>query len=202
MRHSSRTTLRVKASISVVSLQKLMTRLAAPHAGPHRVERVLDGWCGTGGFLIEALTDMRRRIYDNTSLKKERRAELLNEIANEAIFGIDAGREPPLARIARINMYLHGDGGSRIYLADGLEQLPTVSPAEQPEIRSEVEELRRLTCANASSSVELSRSTGTPSSVQARVQRLLSLSSKSRQRKPSNSPTFSFTKVSTSVWMT
>ena len=126
------------------SIVKLITALAAPYAGPDRVERVIDACCGTGGFLIEALTDMRRRIYDNTTLTAERRNELLHEIANEAIFGIDAGRDPPLGRIARINMYLHGDGGSRIYLADGLEPLPTPSPSDPPEVRNEVLELRRL----------------------------------------------------------
>lgn len=126
------------------SIVKLMTRLAAPAAGPDKVERVLDACCGTGGFLIEALTDMRQKVYANTSLTDDRRAALLNEIANEAIFGIDAGRDPPLARIARINMYLHGDGGSRIYLADGLEPSPSASPSEDVGTRGEVEELRTL----------------------------------------------------------
>jgi type I restriction enzyme M protein len=126
------------------SVVKLMTRLASPYAGPDRIERVIDACCGTGGFLIEALTDMRRMIYENTALTKPERTALLEEIANQAIFGIDAGRDPPITRIARINMYLHGDGGSRIYLTDGLRKVPEPSQADPVELREEVKELRQL----------------------------------------------------------
>lgn len=124
------------------SIVKLMTRLGKPIASTAKIERVLDGCCGTGGFLIEALTEMRRQVYENTSLTKVKRAELLNEVANEAIFGIDAGQDPPLVKIARINMYLHGDGGSRVYISDGLRKTPVPSGAADSEGRHEVAELR------------------------------------------------------------
>ena len=126
------------------SVVKLMTRLACPIAQRGKVERVLDACCGTGGFLIEALTDMRAQIYSNPSLTKSERSQLLEEVANEAIFGIDAGREPPITQIARINMYLHGDGGSRIYMTDGLRRIPQPSGADPIEVAQEVEELRSL----------------------------------------------------------
>lgn len=126
------------------SVVKLMTRLARPVATPGKVERILDACCGTGGFLIEALTEMRGQIYANTSLTKTERRQLLEEVANEAIFGIDAGREPPITRIARINMYLHGDGGSRIYMTDGLRRIPQPSGADPIEVSREVDELRDL----------------------------------------------------------
>jgi len=126
------------------SVVKLMTQLAKPVANRGSVERVLDACCGTGGFLIEALTEMRAQIYGNTSLTKTERDALLEEVANQAIFGIDAGREPPITRIARINMYLHGDGGSRIYMTDGLRHSPRPSGADPVEVRLEVDELRGL----------------------------------------------------------
>ncbi|HXL35414.1 MAG TPA: N-6 DNA methylase [Gemmatimonadales bacterium] len=126
------------------SIVKVITRLAHLHAGPDRVDRVLDACCGTGGFLIEALTEMRRQIWDNTSLTGAARATLLEEVANQAIFGIDAGRDPMIARIARINMYLHGDGGSRVYMTDALRHPPEPSPADTPEVKNEVQELRGL----------------------------------------------------------
>lgn len=126
------------------SIVKLIVYLANPQAGRDGIERVLDACCGTGGFLIEALTEMRKRIYENTSLTKSERDELLNEVANEAIVGIDAGREPPLARIARINMYLHGDGGSRIYRTDALQHPPACAPDESVEVKEEVAELASL----------------------------------------------------------
>ena len=124
------------------SVVKLMARLGRPIASRERVERVLDGCCGTGGFLIEVLSEMRRQVYENGSLTKSERASMLDEIANEAIFGIDAGQDPPLTKIARVNMYLHGDGGSRVYLADGLQTSPTPSGTDDAELRQEVNELR------------------------------------------------------------
>jgi type I restriction enzyme M protein len=126
------------------SVVKLMTELADPIASSDHVERVIDACCGTGGFLIEALTNMRAQVYGNASLTKKERDRLLEEVANEAIFGIDAGKDPPVARVARINMYLHGDGGSRIYRTDGLRRIPQASGADPLEIRREVDELRRL----------------------------------------------------------
>ena len=126
------------------SIVKLMTRLAKLHAGPGRIERVIDACCGTGGFLIEALTEMRRQVYDNRALTGQHRAALLEEIANEAIFGIDAGRDPNVARIARINMYLHGDGGSRIYMTDALRDPPVASEADTVEVKNDVHQLQQL----------------------------------------------------------
>lgn len=124
------------------SIVKLITKIAHLHAGPDRVERVLDACCGTGGFLIEALTDMRRQVWDNQSLTRTERAKLLDEVANQAIFGIDAGRDPMVARIARINMYLHGDGGSRVYMTDALRHPPQPSERDSVEIKNEIRELR------------------------------------------------------------
>jgi len=128
------------------SIVKLMTRLANLKAGrgDDGITRVIDACCGTGGFLIEALTDMRRQIWDNGSLSSQERTYLLDQVANHAIFGIDAGRDPMIARIARINMYLHGDGGSRVYMTDALRHPPQPSLADTPEVKSEVEELRNL----------------------------------------------------------
>jgi type I restriction enzyme M protein len=126
------------------SIVKLITELAEPVASVEKVERVLDACCGTGGFLIEAMTDMRGQIYSNAALTKGERDRLLEEVANQAIFGIDAGKDPPIARVARINMYLHGDGGSRIYMTDGLRRVPQAPESDPLEVRQEVDELARL----------------------------------------------------------
>lgn len=126
------------------SIVKLMHRLASPVAGRQRIDRVLDACCGTGGFLIEALTHMRDQIRQNTSLGQGEAAGLVEKVANEAVFGIDAGQDPPVARIARINMYLHGDGGSRIYAADSLDKTLSTSVGDHPQAKLELEELRRL----------------------------------------------------------
>ena len=87
---------------------------------------------------------MRNQVYNNTSLSTTEKTQLLNEIANEAIFGIDAGRDPSIARIARINMYLHGDGGSRVYQTDALRYPLEASDADSIEVQRDVQELQKL----------------------------------------------------------
>ena len=126
------------------SIVKLMTRLAAPIAGRDGIERTIDACCGTGGFLIEVLTEMRNQVRRNQSLTQSEALDLQEKIANQSIFGLDAGSDPPLAKIARINMYLHGDGGSRIYAADGLDKLVRTGVGDDSQSKWELDELGEM----------------------------------------------------------
>lgn len=124
------------------SVVKLVTRLADVKVGRTKVEKILDACCGTGGFLIEVLTDMRNAVRANHSFSQSERDDLLDTICNSSIYGIDFGKNPPIARIARINMYLHGDGGSRIYYADALDKDMEVAKTEETEVKHDQEELK------------------------------------------------------------
>lgn len=124
------------------SVVKMMTQLADLRISREHQDMVIDACCGSAGFLIEVLTVMRNQVRHNTSLSSEEKVELLDTISNERIYGIDFGQRPPLARIARINMYLHGDGGSRIYAGDGLDKKLDVSLERDPETVQNIEELR------------------------------------------------------------
>ena len=124
------------------SVVKLMTRLADLKANRDRVYKVIDGCCGSGGFLIEALSDMRNQIRNNDSLSDEEKDNLIDTIANDCIYGIDYGKNPPLARVARINMYLHGDGGSHTYYADTLDKQIDNQSQTDPEVVQNLSELR------------------------------------------------------------
>jgi type I restriction enzyme M protein len=126
------------------SVVKMMTRLADLRADSEHQDKVIDGCCGSGGFLIEALTIMRNQIRDNVSIPENEKRNLIEEVCNNCFFGIDFGKDPPLARIARINMYLHGDGGSRIYATDGLDKNPHSSQETDSESVSNIAELRSL----------------------------------------------------------
>jgi type I restriction enzyme M protein len=123
------------------SVVKMMTQLADLKATREHQDRVIDACCGSGGFLIEALTVMRNQIRSNDSMSGSEKKRLLEKVCNESIFGIDFGESPPLAQIARINMYLHGDGGSRIYATDGLDKHPDANQEIDPELAQNVEEL-------------------------------------------------------------
>lgn len=124
------------------SVVKMMTEVANLRVTREHQDRVIDGCCGSGGFLIETLTVMRNKVRGNTSLSTSERAGLIERIANECIYGIDFGKDPPLARIARINMYLHDDGGSRIYYADALDKIVDDGAVVDPEIIQNMQELR------------------------------------------------------------
>jgi len=124
------------------SVVKMMTQLAGLRVDMEHQDKVIDDCCGSGGFLIEALTVMRNQIRNNSSLSPKQKESLLEKVCNGCLYGIDFGKNPPLARIARINMYLHGDGGSRIYAADGLDKEIDTSLEIDPETISNLQELR------------------------------------------------------------
>jgi type I restriction enzyme M protein len=124
------------------SVVKLGVKLAQLKVDPDKPDTVIDACCGTGGFLIDVLADMSRTIDANASLSEQERSKLKRRVATDCLVGIDVARDPPLARIARMNMYLHGDGGSSIYQADALDKQLRESPNAKPELRREIKELR------------------------------------------------------------
>lgn len=105
---------------------------------------VLDGCCGTGGFLIDALSDMWGKVNRNQSLTPTGKENQRRNIANEQIFGIDFAKNPNLAKIARLNMYLHGDGGSRIFNVDSLDIQVQSESIDSDEETVEKDELREF----------------------------------------------------------
>lgn len=110
-------------------------------------DMVLDGCCGTGGFLIDALADMWTKVNRNDSLSASAKRDRKKSIADEQIYGIDFAKKPNLAKIARLNMYLHGDGGSRIFNIDGLDLKAVENAADTPEERAEKVQFRDLALA-------------------------------------------------------
>lgn len=94
---------------------KFMVKLAEPNEHT----KVLDACCGSGGFLIESLAYMMQNIPQNISEKK--REEIFKKIRENLIVGAD--KEEKVARLARINMYVHKDGSSSIFrLQDALDK--------------------------------------------------------------------------------
>lgn len=137
---------------SIVKLGVGLARLRVDpndiRGGPIHTDRVIDACCGTGGFLIDALAEMWKQIDENRSLSDSEKAMLRDRIANHHIFGIDVGRDPNLSRIARLNMYLHGDGGSSIFNADSLDKELPVAPHDAADTVTEKEELKAIYAAN------------------------------------------------------
>ncbi len=125
------------------SVVKFMVAMARLRATREQMDLVLDGCCGTGGFLIEAMADMTNAIANNASLTPRERGTLLKKLRTENLWGIDAGKDPQMARIARLNMLLHKDGGSRIYFADALDKNLRAEKGVPLPTSIEVDELRK-----------------------------------------------------------
>ena len=124
----------------IVEVMVGMSSLNITRSGKNvTMDTVLDGCCGSGGFLIDAMAEMLARIRTVPSLTPHRE-ELSEQLLHSHLFGIESN--PDIARIARINMYLHGDGGSRIYHADTLDKSFVVEEGEPRATQDEVTELR------------------------------------------------------------
>ena len=123
---------------------KPLVGLADFQVAKKEIDTVIDPCCGSGGFLIMALRDMWNKVDGLVGLSGLEQSKLKDKIANEALCGVDAGNKPPIWRIARMNMYLHGDGGSNIFFADFLDKsIGQVGP-KGIEIDQEVEDLRNM----------------------------------------------------------
>lgn len=124
---------------------ELMVGMASPavirEGGQVRIETVLDGCCGSGGFLIDVMATMLNQIHSNPALSVKTK-DLQEKVLSQQLYGIDSN--PDIARIARINMLLHGDGGSCIYRADTLDKDLQVELGEARAVLDETNELREL----------------------------------------------------------
>lgn len=86
----------------------------------HRIPFILDGCCGSGGFLIDVMAHFMSLLKNTTRLTDLERTKYESEIKNNHIYGVEATEK--ISRIARLNMYLHGDGGSKIFQTDMLDK--------------------------------------------------------------------------------
>lgn len=85
-----------------------MTRLAELDTD----DLVLDPACGTARFLIRAMYDMMKKVESRNKDDK------IDSIQKKQLFGTDY--DPNVAKLAKMNMYIHGDGKSNIFPKDGL----------------------------------------------------------------------------------
>lgn len=125
------------------SVVKLGVRLARIHVDvdyPEKSDRVYDGCCGTGGFLIDVLADMWAKIDEVSGKTPEEKTRAKDVVKSHHIWGCEVGKDPNLARIARLNMYLHGDGGATIFNLDGLDKKLKKRPQDTPDQEREKED--------------------------------------------------------------
>lgn len=96
-------------------LIEFMVELADIQTG----ESILDLAAGSGGFLIRAFLDMRKKIR-TMKIPQEQRDQLITELVMNRLWGIEINER--LTTLCRINMILHGDGYEHIYSGDSIRE--------------------------------------------------------------------------------
>lgn len=81
---------------------------------PQEDELICDPCCGSGGFLIKAFEHVRDKIVREGGNSVDAR---IKRLASKCIYGVDAN--PRMARTAKMNMMMHGDGHSGVHHHDG-----------------------------------------------------------------------------------
>lgn len=120
-------------------LVDFMTRLALYGKDDvNNPPKVIDSCCGTAGFLIEVMAYLTSSLRNDTRLNDTQKETKKIHIQTQCLYGIEANER--VSRIARINMYLHGDGGSHIFHGDGLDNDPTPSEDMGDEREREVKD--------------------------------------------------------------
>ena len=83
--------------------------------------KILDTSCGSGGFLLHALKEVRDdadRLYDGDMDRTSWR-NYWHEFAEKHLFGIEINEQ--ISRVAKMNMIIHDDGHTNIITNDGLK---------------------------------------------------------------------------------
>lgn len=94
--------------------------------GIDRNWKILDTSCGSGGFLLHALKEVRDeadKLYDDeigTSSWKD----YWHEFAEKHLYGIEINEQ--ISRVAKMNMIIHDDGHTNIITNDGLKNNKTI----------------------------------------------------------------------------
>jgi type I restriction enzyme M protein len=124
------------------SVVKFMVQLADLEVSKDHVDNVLDGLCGSGGFLIEAMAVMWTKIERNNSLSASDKEKIKKKIASTKIWGVDADKN--ISRVARMNMFLHGDGSNMIFwLPDFLDKKIDIEEGIKAELKEEAEDFKK-----------------------------------------------------------
>ena len=86
---------------------------------------VLDTSCGSGGFLLYAMDQIRKEAAEYYPDDPEGRLKHWHDFAEKRLFGIEINDE--IARVAKMNMIVHDDGHSNIISIDALESIDKIN---------------------------------------------------------------------------
>lgn len=86
---------------------------------PDKTDKILDPACGSGGFLIMCIKNIKDRIKkENPNLSETEISSQIKTFSEHNIYGLDIN--PRMTRVAKMNMIMHGDGHAGIFNLNGL----------------------------------------------------------------------------------
>jgi type I restriction enzyme M protein len=88
---------------------------------PKISEKIIDMFCGTGGFLIYAFDVVSQKIRLQ-ELSDEQKENFRYELSNQSLFGTDWKERT--AQACKMNMMVHGDGSAGVFKHHGLVNVP------------------------------------------------------------------------------
>ncbi len=96
-----------------------LVRCIASMIPPKATDRVLDPSCGSGGFLVMAIRSVLNRLkVEHPNLKSEQLQDRISYFATHNLYGCDINDR--MARVAKMNMIMHGDGHAGIVQTNGM----------------------------------------------------------------------------------
>jgi type I restriction enzyme M protein len=117
---------------------RMMVEMVDPKPGA----KILDPACGSGGFLVVALTHVRKTFLRDVGcpdpdqpLPKELKAvdKKIRSYSRDCLWGLDV--DPDLRKAARMNMVMNNDGHGNIFEANSLELVAAKHPAASDRAR-------------------------------------------------------------------
>ena len=102
---------------------EFMVEAVSPKIG----DKIIDPFCGTGGFLIYAFEVVSEKIRLNEFSEREK-STWRERLSNESLFGTDWKERT--SKACKMNMMIHGDGSSGVFMQDGFKDVPgRIEPA-------------------------------------------------------------------------
>lgn len=86
-------------------------------------DKIIDPFCGTGGFMIYAFEVVSEKIRLQ-EFSDEEKQKWRYELSNNSLFGTDWKERT--SQSCKMNMMVHGDGSSGVFMHDGFQDVPGV----------------------------------------------------------------------------
>lgn len=124
------------------SVVKFMVKMANIKVSKEKekIQKVFDGCCGSGGFLIDAMSDMINKVKSIKSITNVEKEDLGKYIIKNCIYGVDKSEDN--TRVSRMNLWFHGDGSSNVYCLNTLDKQIRYDKSLNEERKEEIEEFK------------------------------------------------------------